>query len=361
MQLNINKGEKKRTPHLAVCHSENPSANNRHVSLLMKSSDVELTEEIIKAVEKFGVANFPEHIQKAMSMRNSKMLLENALKEAYCDKDEWLCVEDWKDNKVYFSTGDYDSWEMLATDFTMTEDGVVTVGDTASPVVQISDYMVVDGKVKLSETAEDMLESGMYEIVSKAIVTGKAQSLLTKSIKEFQESLEKATSIAVSDDINVNKTKTMEKPLDIQEIMKSAEFQELIKAQLEAAQAPLKEELAKAKAKEAEAEEILKAAIQVEQNQTVEFVKSANFIAEDKQDAMVAFLMKSRKTEDHALVMDIIKAAQEAIVKAQEEVTKTKDQFALSEVGKDGKVEVAQIKPEEFIKAKADSLFPAAK
>lgn len=360
MQLNINKGEKKRTPHLAVCHAEQGgSANNRHVSLLMKSSDVELTEEIIKAVEKFGVSNFPEHIQKAMSMRNSKMLLENALKEAYCDKDEWLCVEDWKDNKVYFSTGDYDSWEMLATDFTMTEDGVVTVGDTASPVVQISDYMVIDGKVKLSETAEDMLESGMYEIVSKAIVTDRAQTLLTKSIKEFQESLEKATSIAVSDDININKTKTMEKPLDIQEIMKSAEFQELIKAQVEAAQVPLKEELAKAKAKEAEAEEILKAAIQVEQNQTVEFVKSANFIAEDKQDAMVAFLMKSRKTEDHTLVMDVIKSAQEVIVKAQEEVTKTKEQFALSEVGKDGKVEVSQIKPEEFIKAKAESLFPA--
>lgn len=364
MQLNINKGEKKRTPHLAICHSEQGgSANNRHVSLLMKSSDVELTEEIIKAVEKFGVSNFPEHIQKAMSMRNSKMLLENALKEAYCDKDEWLCVEDWKDNKVYFSTGDYDSWEMLATDFTMTEDGVVTVGDTASPVVQISDYMVVDGKVKLSETAEDMLESGMYEIVSKAIVTDRAQTLLTKSIKEFQESLEKATSIAVSDDINVNKNKTMEKPLDnIQEFMKSAEFQELIKAQVEAAQVPLKEELAKAQAKAAkvdEAEEILKAAIQVEQNQTVEFVKSANFIAEDKQDAMVAFLMKSRKTEDHALVMDVIKAAQDAIAKAQEEVTKTKEQFALSEVGKDGKVEVSQIKPEEFIKAKAESLFPA--
>lgn len=362
MQLNINKSEKKRTPHLAICHNENPSANNRHVSLLMKSSDVELTEEIIKAVEKFGVQNFPDHIQKAMSMRNSKMLLENALKEAYADKDEWLCVEDWKDNKVYFSTGDYDSWEMLATEFTMTEDGVVTVGDTASPVVQISDYMVVDGKVKLSETAEDMLESGMYEIVSKAIVTDRAQTLLTKSIKEFQESLEKATSIAVSDDINVNKTKTMEKPLDnIQEFMKSAEFQELIKAQVEAAQAPLKEELAKAKAKEAEAEEILKAAIQVEQNQTVEFVKSANFIAEDKQDAMVAFLMKSRKTEDHTLVMDVIKSAQDAIAKAQEEVTKTKEQFALSEVGKDGKVEVKDIKPEEFIKAKADSLFPAAK
>lgn len=362
MQLNINKGEKKRTPHLAICHSEQGgSANNRHVSLLMKSSNVELTDELIKSIEKFGVTNFPEDIQKAMSMRNSKMLLENALKEAYADKDEWLCVEDWKDGKVYFSTGDYDSWEMLATDFIMSEDGVVTVGDTASPVVQISDYMVVDGKVKLSETAEDMLESGMYEIVSKAIVTDKAQSLLTKSIKEFQESLEKATSIAVSDDINVNKTKTMEKPLDIQEIMKSAEFQELIKAQLEAAQAPLKEELAKAKAKEAEAEEILKAAIQVEQNNTVEFVKSANFIAEDKLDAMVAFLMKSRKTEDHALVMDVIKSAQEAITKAQEEVTKTKDQFALSEVGKDGAVEVPQIKPEEFIKAKADNLFPAAK
>jgi hypothetical protein len=353
----IDKTKNKKTPHLAVCHETNPSANNRHVSLLMKSDTIELTDEVMKSIEKFGVENFPEDIQKAMSIRNSKMLLENALKEAYCDKDEWLCVEDWKDGKVYFSTGDYDGWEMMVTSFTMTEDGQVTVGDTASPVVQITDYMIVEGKVKLSEEAEDKLETGLYEIVSKSINKADTQLKLFKSVTEYKESLEKAsTPVAVSDDstINVNKTKDKtEKPLDIQELMKSAEFQDILKAQLEAAQAPLKEELEKAKAKAAEAEEILKAAEQVQKNEFTEFVKSTGIVVEDKTDAVVDFLMKSRKTAEFDMIQDILKSAKEQIEAMKEEVNKTKEQFAITEVGKDGKVVVDAQDPQEVIKAKA--------
>ncbi|WAW11431.1 hypothetical protein vBAcePPAc_0054 [Aeromonas phage vB_AceP_PAc] len=363
MKLDIKKDGDKKTPHLAICHEgQGGSANNRHISLLMKSDSIELTDEVMKSIEKFGVENFPEDIQKAMSMRNSKMLLENALKEAYCDKDEWLCVEDWKDGQVYFSTGDYDGWEMMATSFTMTEDGVVTVGDTASPVVQITDYMIVDGKVKLSEEAEDKLETGMYEIVSKSVSKADAQLKLFKAVTELKESLEKAsTPVAISDDsnINVNKTKDKtEKPLDIQELMKSAEFQDILKAQLEAAQAPLKEELEKAQAKAAEAEEILKAAALVQQNEFTAIVKGSSFIPEDKVDSMVSFLMKSRKTSEHDLVLEVIKNANTAIAAMQEEITKTKDQFALSEKGKDGKIQPLDIDPQELIKAKAANLFP---
>lgn len=358
MKLDIKKEGDKKTPHLAICHEgQGGSANNRHISLLMKADAIELTDEIMKSIEKLGIENFPEEIQKAMSMRNSKMLLENALKEAYCDKNEWLCVEDWKDGQVYFSTGDCDSWEMMVTSFTMTEDGVVTVGDTASPVVQITDYMIVDGKVKLSEEAEDKIETYLSEIVSKSINKADTQLKLFKAVTELKESLEKAsTPVAVSDDstINVNKTKDkMEKPLDIQELMKSAEFQDILKAQLEAAQAPLKEELEKAKAKAAEAEEILKAAEQVQKNEFTEFVKSTGIVVEDKTDAVVDFLMKSRKTAEFDMIQDILKSAKEQIEAMKEEVNKTKEQFAITEVGKDGKVVVDAQDPQEVIKAKA--------
>lgn len=356
MKLDIKKDGDKKTPHLAICHEgQGGSANNRHISLLMKSDTIELTDEIMKSIEKFGVENFPEEIQKAMSMKNHKMLLENALKEAYCDKNEWVCIEDWKDGQVYFTTGDYcEGWEFMVTPFTMTEDGVVTVGDTATPVVQITDYMIVEGKVKLSEEAEDKLETGMYEIVSKSVSKADAQLKLFKAVTE---SLEKAsTPVAVSDDstINVNKTKDKtEKPLDIQELMKSAEFQDILKAQLEAAQAPLKEELEKAKAKAAEAEEILKAAEQVQKNEFTEFVKSTGIVVEDKTDAVVDFLMKSRKTAEFDMIQDILKSAKEQIEAMKEEVNKTKEQFAITEVGKDGKVIVDAQDPQEVIKAKA--------
>ena len=345
--FDFDKDETKCGPHIAyTLPSQGGAASGLNVGYLFKSEDV--SEQAIKEAEE---------IQKAMSMRNSKMLLENALKEAYCDKDEWLCVEDWKDGQVYFSTGDYDGWEMMVTTFTMTEDGQVTVGDTASPVVQITDYMIVEGKVKLSEEAEDKLETGMYEIVSKSVSKADAHLKLFKAVTEFKESLEKAsTPVAVSDDstINVNKTKDKtEKPLDIQELMKSAEFQDILKAQLEAAQAPLKEELEKAKAKAAEAEEILKAAEQVQKNEFTEFVKSTGIVVEDKTDAVVDFLMKSRKTAEFDMIQDILKSAKEQIEAMKEEVNKTKEQFAITEVGKDGKVVVDAQDPQEVIKAKA--------
>ena len=315
MKLDIKKEGDKKTPHLAICHEgQGGSANNRHISLLMKSDTIELTDEIMKSIEKFGVENFPEEIQKAMSMKNQSMLLQNALKEAYCDKDEFLCVEDWKDGQVYFSTGDYDGWEMMVTTFTMTEDGQVTVGDTASPVVQITDYMIVDGKVKLSEEAEDKLETGLYEIVSKSINKADAQLKLFKAVTE---SLEKASTsiVADSDDINVNKSKDVENPLEInQEILKSSEVQALIAAEIEKAtkqQNERIEQLEKAKEKaEQERLELIKAQEEADKAQMLEVFKGYSFVTEEEAVALTDALFKS---EASVLVMNTLEKAKEAM------------------------------------------------
>ena len=315
MKLDIKKDGAKKTPHLAICHEgQGGSANNRHISLLMKSDTIELTDEIMKSIEKFGVENFPEEIQKAISMKNQSMLLQNALKEAYCGKDEFLCVEDWKDGQVYFSTGDYDGWEMMVTSFTMTEDGVVTVGSTASPVVQITDYMIVDGKVKLSEEAEDKLETGMYEIVSKSINKADAQLKLFKAVTE---SLEKASTsiVADSDDINVNKSKDVENPLEInQEILKSSEVQALIAAEIEKAtkqQNERIEQLEKAKEKaEQERLELIKAQEEADKAQMLEVFKGYSFVTEEEAVALTDALFKS---EASVLVMNTLEKAKEAM------------------------------------------------
>ena len=58
MKLDIKKDGDKKTPHLAICHEgQGGSANNRHISLLMKSDNIELTDEIMKSIEKFAVKN----------------------------------------------------------------------------------------------------------------------------------------------------------------------------------------------------------------------------------------------------------------------------------------------------------------
>lgn len=305
--FDFDKDETKCGPHIAyTLPSQGGAASGLNVGYLFKSDDV--SEQTVKEAEE---------IQKAMSMKNQSMLLQNALKEAYCDKDEWLCVEDWKDGQVYFSTGDYDGWEMMVTSFTMTEDGQVTVGDTASPVVQITDYMIVDGKVKLSEEAEDKLETGLYEIVSKSVNKADAQLKLFKAVTEFKESLEKASTsiVADSDDINVNKSKDVENPLEInQEILKSSEVQALIAAEIEKAtkqQNERIEQLEKAKEKaEQERLELIKAQEEADKAQMLEVFKGYSFVTEEEAVALTDVLFKS---EASVLVMNTLEKAKEAM------------------------------------------------
>lgn len=306
--FDFDKDETKCGPHIAyTLPSQGGAASGLNVGYLFKSDEV--SEQTIKEAEE---------IQKAMSMKNHKMLLENALKEAYCDKNEWLCVEDWKDGQVYFTTGDYcEGWDFMVTTFTMTEDGVVTVGDTASPVVQITDYMIVDGKVKLSEEAEDKLETGKYEIVSKSVDKADAQLKLFKAVTEFKESLEKASTsiVADSDDINVNKSKDVENPLEIsQEILKSSEVQALIAAEIEKAtkqQNERIEQLEKAKEKaEQERLELIKAQEEADKAQMLEVFKGYSFVTEEEAVALTDALFKS---EASVLVMNTLEKAKEAM------------------------------------------------
>ena len=302
--FDFDKDETKCGPHIAyTLPSQGGAASGLNVGYLFKSDEV--SEQTVKEAEE---------IQKAMSMKNQSMLLQNALKEAYCDKDEFLCVEDWKDGQVYFSTGDYDSWEMMVTSFTMTEDGQVTVGDTASPVVQITDYMIIDGKVKLSEEVEDKLETGLYEIVSKSINKADAQLKLFKAVTE---SLEKASTsiVADSDDINVNKSKDVENPLEInQEILKSSEVQALIAAEIEKAtkqQNERIEQLEKAKEKaEQERLELIKAQEEADKAQMLEVFKGYSFVTEEEAVALTDALFKS---EASVLVMNTLEKAKEAM------------------------------------------------
>lgn len=305
--FDFDKDETKCGPHIAyTLPSQGGAASGLNVGYLFKSDEV--SEQTVKEAEE---------IQKAMSMKNQSMLLQNALKEAYCDKDEFLCVEDWKDGQVYFSTGDYDGWEMMVTSFTMTEDGQVTVGDTASPVVQITDYMIVDGKVKLSEEAEDKLETGLYEIVSKSVNKADAQLKLFKAVTEFKESLEKASTsiVADSDDINVNKSKYVENPLEInQEILKSSEVQALIAAEIEKAtkqQNERIEQLEKAKEKaEQDRLELIKAQEEADKAQMLEVFKGYSFVTEEEAVALTDALFKS---EASVLVMNTLEKAKEAM------------------------------------------------
>lgn len=311
MQINIEKDKNKRTPHLAICHKDQGgSANNRHVSLLMKSDSVELTEDIIKAINKFGVSNFPEEIQKAMSIKNKQMLLASALKENFADDDEYLYVEDFTDNTVIFCVCG-DSYELYSVSYQFDEVAAkVTVGETASPVVQISDYILIDGKLKLSEDAEHKLESGMYEIIAKSIDKPDTQEKLIKSYNKYKESLE----ASVVSESETNKTKLENKLAINQDILKSSEVQALIAAEIEKAtkhQNERIEQLEKAKEKaEEERQALIKAQEEAEKANMLEVFKGYSFVTEEEAVSLTESLFKS---EAAVLVMNTLEKAKEAM------------------------------------------------
>lgn len=155
----LNKSEgKKKTPHLALCHeAQGFSANNRSVSLLMKSG-VEFTEDIKKALVALGY-----DLNKALYSQIQEQL-RTQIQDMYGEDDQYLYIEDFDESQAIFC-----SEGCLYSVKYSNSDGVITVDDTATPVTRMVSYNQVEGKIELSDQAEDMIEDGVYKLVKRAI------------------------------------------------------------------------------------------------------------------------------------------------------------------------------------------------
>lgn len=363
MPLQIEKKSSKKTPHLAICHADQGgSANNRHVSLLMKSGEqIELTEQLIKSIEKLGLDNFPVEIQKAMKAKDKSRILDRIIMEEFgeesnkendwCGCYTWCC--DYDDQFAYFCK----KGEMYRV--TYTEDGAnIELGEFAEPVIEVTDYVLIDDEIELSESAKEKIEEGMLQLVMKSFNNPKFKAEAILLVSQLEKSnLESSEAKKNASENNVINKSNSENILDKEELLKSADVQELIKSLVATQVAEqVKEREDVLKAREAEAEEILKAAEAQRKIEFTDVVKASGFVAEDKSEALVEMLMKSRGQEEHQLVLDLLKSAQEKIAELQQEVVKTKEQFATSEIGKDGTVTVtSEVNPEDIIKAKAEA------
>lgn len=310
-------------PHIAyTLPSQGGAASGLNVSYLFKSEDV--SETTIKEAQE---------IKKAMNMQKKKSLLRQALVDSYCDKDEWLCVEDWNDTEVFFSMGDWDSFHMLVTSYTESPEGIFKVGDTAKPVVEVFDYVAVEGKLKLSEEAESKLESGVYEIVMKAISTPEAQEKLSKQ-------LNKSVTSEVKPEVEPQQPE-MENLVEQKDILKSSEVQALIAAEIAKAtqqQNARIEELEKAR------QELIKQQEETEKAQMLEVFKGYSFVSEEEAVALTEKLFKS---EASVLVMDILEKAKDAMsTLASEEVG------VEAEVQVDTNLEKSKSRVAEILKAR---------
>lgn len=275
-------------PHLSLCHeAQGFSANNRHVSLLMKSG-VELhSEEVQKALESLGISKaFYGQIYNSLSA---------AIKEAFGDEESYTWLEDFDETKAIFSNCE----GLFVVGYSL-QDGKAVVEALATPVDRIVTYSPIDGKLLLSEEAEEGIEDGVYALVAKALKNEETQDRLAKRFNK-----------------SVNEVNTLN-----EEIKKAvAEAETLLKAQLQEKEEALTKALAKV-------EELEKGAVLKAREEALAFVEDAEKRAE---------LVKSLAALDQQAFDTVVKAmAVAAKVEEESELFKQTSVTMVAKAEKDG-------------------------
>lgn len=218
--------------HVALCHKDNPGANN-HTTLILKSTSG-ITDQ--------QVASQLALIEKAKLNSQIRQELTDAVKSKFQDDDdEWLYLEDFDDSRVFFWRED----SLYVATYTVSRKEEYIVADTATSVER--EWFYVDtGKVILSEVAKDKLEDGEYVLVNKALNNPETSERVEKALIAFTEKKEKMQeeiqkAVAAKD---AEIAKLQADMASLQEIVKAAEAakkEALLKARETEVSAVLKE------------------------------------------------------------------------------------------------------------------------
>lgn len=283
-------------PHLAICHkSQGYSANLRPEALILKSETPVATTEVIKSLT--GIVSEQEIVKMLNSNKHKALTeaLEVAMKAAtncnYC----WIWVQDFSDDMVIF---EYES-ELYAGSYEMSEDGIVTFKDELKKVKRRDMYVESDSGEELVKAADwfSKKHPKVEEDASDTKGEGEGETQTTPEVNEDNEDTMSDTKV------------------DMQEIMKSPEFIDLMKAQRQAWEDEKEVELQKAKL----------------ESDTKEILKSFSFVTDESVEELTKSLMSQ---DDAGSVMEILKAANDKIAEKdakitelEEEVVKTKEEF----------------------------------
>ena len=237
------------------------AASGYNTPLAFKSSDKPvITFEKIQKLKSLG-----ENMDKIEKDFVQSLLsnLSDTLNAKFTDDWDWLCLvdADFDANIAVFCCDD----GMFSVGF-QRNDLVFTVDDVAQPVVQTTDYQIVDGDVMVSvDFFDNLVDQALAGLTKSALSQSKVVKMLIKASTEAKAKAEIEKGVTTPSAIE-NEPKGDPK-LDIQELLKSQEAQEaqeLLKAQMDA----IKEEA------KAEAEAIAKAAIEKAQAEVEELRKA---------------------------------------------------------------------------------------
>lgn len=162
--------------HVALCHKDNPGANNYTTILTKSTSDI--TDQ--------QVASELALIEKAKLNSQIRMELEAAVKSKFQDDDEWLYLEDFDDVNAFF----WRENSLYMVSYSLGQNEEYVIADEAKSVEKEWFY-VETGKVVISEQAKDKLEDGEYVLVNKALNNPETNSRVIKALADFTEKKEK--------------------------------------------------------------------------------------------------------------------------------------------------------------------------
>ena len=183
--------------HIAlVSKSQGGPANQRHTLLFKSKSTADITDEAAQEV----LASSKEEVEKAKFNSQVKEALYAALSEKYKDGDNWLYIEDFSESEIVFTTDK----GMYVVSYSLSEDDTYSVEDTAREVrLKISTSYEDTGKVTVSEYAEDMLEDGVFGLITKSLKNPETNERLfgvltsiQKKEKIVKEEIQKAVDAA---------------------------------------------------------------------------------------------------------------------------------------------------------------------
>ena len=342
-------------PHIAYTLAcQGGAASGKNQKFLFKA-DESVSEEVLKAIQDLGLTEVNKDFGL---MQNKQRLLELAIKKQYADDDEWVWVMDFNESTAYFCgcKGVY----AVGYEYDTTT-GDVTLSKLADKVVSLNMFKLVDGKMKLSEMAEDQIEEGVLVVMEKALQSGEnfedietLKGLIEKGSEVVVDTTsdEKGSGSVSESNVNVERpdagiNKNKEEVMDIQELLKSQEFVQF----LEGREADIQKAAdARIAAAEQKAEALEKAAKQEKldrlEKSFTSAVEKVSFIKEEDRVDVVKGLVEGH---DNATILKMF----DLLVEAEKEIVKVKSEFATTEHGVDGEVASVEVDGdvEELIKS----------